>query len=99
MARNVARWGVVLLLAGLTLGVAGAAGRSLVTTTTVVVQVMGGGLVTGGGGQINCGGGSESCYATYSVSGTTVKLDAHDAGDWTFNNWDSSDRCAGSSST
>jgi uncharacterized repeat protein (TIGR02543 family) len=95
MAGKVGRWGVVLLLAALALGVSGAGGQAL-ATTTIVVQVSGQGSVTGGGGQINCGNGGTSCYATY-VSGDSVTLTASAATGWTFTGWDDSDDCSGSS--
>jgi uncharacterized repeat protein (TIGR02543 family) len=85
-----------LLLAGITLGVGGAAGKSF-STTTVLVQGLGRGTISGGGGQINCGEGSKSCYATY-VSGTEVTITAIPASGWTFSSWDdNSDNCEGTS--
>jgi uncharacterized repeat protein (TIGR02543 family) len=97
MPRKVATWGGVLVLAALTLGVSGAAGKAL-ATTTMIVQVMGRGTVSGGGGQINCGDGSKSCYATY-VSGASVTLTAVAPSGWTFSEWGDSGTCSGSSPT
>jgi uncharacterized repeat protein (TIGR02543 family) len=84
----------LMLLAGATLGVAGATARTQ-ATTTILVQALGLGSITGGGGQINCGNGAKSCYATY-VSGDQVTIVAAAGAGWTFTGWDDdSDNCEG----
>jgi hypothetical protein len=87
-------WGLVVLLAALTLGVAGAGGRSL-TTTTLAVQVVGGGRVTSNGGQITCGAGSQACFYSTAAGSGTVVLTANDQGAWSFDSW-SGAGCSGS---
>ncbi len=73
------------LLAALTLGIGGAAGRGLAGTATLAVEVIGGGRVTTTSGVILCGNGGRSCF--YSTTTGTLDLTAEDVGTWTFDSW------------
>src|SRR5207244_2615606 len=61
MRRGVGLASIVLLLAALTFGLAGAAARSSAATTTVIVTIEGRGTVTDGN-VLSCGNGSVACY-------------------------------------
>ena len=84
----------LVLLAGLVLGVANAAGHAT-QVTVIQLDVIGNGSVSSDPSGIKCGNDSKKCYIAFS-DGSDIDLTPKDGGNgWTFEGWDDlSEECA-----
>src|SRR5581483_679194 len=86
VGRATAALTALLAVAALVFGVGGASPRAL-ASTDVAVEVIGQGNVQDDKFQLDCGGGTTKCYATYTTDSGQITLTAEAASDWTFSEW------------